>query len=426
MESFALRRCELGVATSATQIEGGHADTNWHRWAARGRARDGSGPTVAADHWNRVADDLDLLRELGVRHYRMGLEWARIEPEPGEFDTAAIAHYRDELAGLRAAGIAPLVTLHHFSEPGWLSERGGFGTDAALAAFARYVERVVLDLGDLADEWITINEPNVYAYQGYYQGSWPPGERTLRGYLGVAARLARAHLDAYRAIHRLRPSARVSFAQHLRVFDPLHAANPFDRASASGTAWVFQGALTQAMARGRFVAPLVQPRGVRPGRYYDFLGVNYYSRTLISGPQNLTARGAPVSDLGWEIYPDGLVRVLEWLHRRFPGPIYVTENGVADAADSFRARFLYDHLARIAASERLPVQRYYHWTLTDNWEWAEGQTARFGLVELDPATQQRRMRASGRFFASIAANCGVTQDAYDEFVAPQRYPQGSR
>ncbi len=209
---------ELGVATAATQIEGGQADTNWHRWAGQpGRVKDGSTPARAADHWNRVAPDIALLGELGVKHYRMGLEWARIEPSPGQYDQSAIDHYRAELTGLRQAGITPLVTLHHFNNPGWLEERGAWLSAGAVEAFLGYVRVVVTAFQDLVDEWVTINEPNVYATQAYVFGDWPPGHRAPLEAMTVMSRLAEAHSRACGLIHALQPAAEVGVAHHLRV-----------------------------------------------------------------------------------------------------------------------------------------------------------------------------------------------------------------
>ncbi len=423
---FALPTCALGVATAATQIEGGHADTTWHRWAAEpGRIADHSTPARAADHWNRVAQDTALLGELGVKHYRMGLEWARLEPRPGEFDAAAFAHYRAELQGLRAAGIEPLVTLHHFNNPGWFEEIGGFTHHHALTVFDRYVAAVLENLGDLVDEWITINEPNIYAVKGFIEGVWPPGHRSPGQAVAVMQAMATAHIRSYRAIHRANPDARVGVANHLRVFAPAVSWNPLDRLGARAGEYLFQTAVVRAMSVGRFLAPFVQPDEVDPGRYYDFQGINYYSRSAIRNFADTTARKASVNDLGWEIRPQGLVEVARWVHTAYPGPIYVTENGTADAADSFRPLFLYDHLRAIAESG-LPIERYYHWCFTDNWEWAEGESARFGLVALDFESQQRTVRDSGRFFADIAARGGVTAESYQRFVAGRTYPRQHR
>ncbi|MGV8910294.1 MAG: glycoside hydrolase family 1 protein [Propionicimonas sp.] len=422
MPAFSLPRCVLGVATAATQIEGGELDTNWHRWAAAGRIADGSSPARAADHWNRVTEDVALLKELGIRHYRMGLEWARLEPDDGNFDPEAFAHYRDELTSLHDAGITTLVTLHHFTLPGWFVDSGGWLAADAVPTFLRFVEKVVTELGDLGAEWITINEPNIYATQAYLFGTWPPGQRSFPRSIAVMRALAGAHIAAYVRIHELQPHARVAAAHHLRVFAPAQRRNPAHRAGAVLTRYLFQGALVKAFNTGRSAWPLRAPKGVRPGRYFDFHAINYYSRSTVRGIGDGVAAGADVNDLGWEIYPAGLVEVASWMSVHYPGvPVFLTENGTCDTTDSFRSRFLYDHLAGIAASD-LPIERYYHWCFTDNWEWAEGEAARFGLVQLDFATQHRAVKDSGRFYADIIANGGVTEAAHERWVAGQKYP----
>ena len=420
---FALPGLALGVATAATQIEGGDADTNWHRWADQpGRIRDGSSPRRAADHWNRVPQDIALLAELGIRDYRMGLEWARLEPSPGQFDAAATSHYRDELTALRAAGIRPLVTLHHFNNPWWFEDLGGWEHPGAGTIFRRYVDHVLTELGDLVEDWVTINEPNVYATKGWLDGDWPPGVTgSVTRALNVMKTMAVAHIHTYQTIHAGFPTARVGVANHLRVFSPKRRWNPADRVSAGLSQYLFQSALTRAFSVGRFLAPFLQPEDIAPGRYYDFQGINYYTRSSVTRLKDGVASGVAVNDLGWEVYPAGLVEVAQWVHDRFPGPIWITENGTADAADAFRPRYLYDHLQAIAGSG-LPIERYYHWCFTDNFEWAEGEEPRFGLVELDYPTQRRTVRDSGRFYADIIANEGVTDDAYRQWVDGRRYP----
>ncbi|PKQ24636.1 MAG: glycoside hydrolase family 1 protein [Actinobacteria bacterium HGW-Actinobacteria-5] len=422
MSGFTLSGCELGVATAATQIEGGAADTTWHRWAAADRITDHSTPARAADHWNRVEQDVALLGELGVRHYRMGLEWARIEPLRGQFDPAGFAHYRDEFTRLRDAGIRPLVTLHHFSEPGWFADAGGWLAPDAVPTFLRFAEAVVSEFADLVSDWITINEPTVYASHAYLWGLWPPGETSAyRRALAVTQALVDAHLAAYPMIHRLCPDAKVGVAHHLRVFGPRSPRNPLHRGASALSRYLFQDALVEVMATGRSRPPLRRPKAVVPGRYYDFHGINYYTRSTVAGLADGTAANVPVNDLGWEVYPRGIVELARWMHARWPGPIWITENGTADAADAFRSRYVYEHLAQIAVSD-LPIERYYHWCFTDNFEWAEGEGARFGLVDLDFGTQVRTVRESGRFYADIIANHGVTDAAYDRWVAGQEYP----
>jgi len=423
-QAFSLGDLRLGVATAAVQIEGGDRNNSWYDWALRpGRIADGSSPLRATDHWRRWREDTDLMVGLGIQDYRMGIEWARVEPRPGEFDDAAIARYREELAYLRERGVTPLVTLHHFSNPSWFEAAGAFERPESVDAFLRYVHVVVEEIGDLADSWVTINEPNVYSATGYLFGEFPPGVHSYRRLRRVLRHLAIAHCAAYRLIHDLQPgrNTMVGFAHHLRVFEPLDPRNPVHRAFSRSSAYLFQDAISDAMLGGRFPALLGrQPDGVDPGPHYDYLGINYYSRTAVSRLADGTFPDSPVNDLGWEIHPPGIVEVAEALHQRYPGPIWVTENGTCDATDAFRPRYLHEHLGAVATST-LPFERYYHWCFVDNWEWALGEVPRFGLVHLDYETQERTVKDSGRFYAEMIAEGGVTQDAYDRYVAGRSY-----
>lgn len=402
----------LGTATAATQIEGGATNHDWAAFCARtpSPVRDGSTCVRACDHWNRVAEDVALLRELGCRVYRMGFEWSRLEPEEGVYDESAVAHYRNELELLRAAGIAPLVTLFHFTLPLWLAAKGGFESGEGIEALARLADFCALRFGDLVEAWCTVNEPNVYATNAYLQGTWPPGEKRS---MGVAFRVMRnaslAHVAAYRVLKdRLGADAKVGFAQHLRCFDPATRA-PWNVLAARLLDVFFQTASTRAMATGRLSFPLGHGAPQGRGDFCDYLGINYYSRDrvrfVLPGFFRLeTTPGAALTDLGWEIYPEGLRRVVRRFHARVPKPVWITENGTCDAKDAWRTDYLVDHLRACAelAAEGIPVRRYYHWTLLDNFEWAEGEGARFGLVETDFPTQRRTVRGSGRRFAAIA------------------------
>lgn len=405
----------LGTATAGTQIEGGRVPGSWHRWADEGHIRDGSHPQRANDHWRRVDTDVELLRELGCHTHRLSVEWARIEPEEGRFDRAAIAHYRHELVRLREAGIVPLVTLHHFANPLWLEDDGGWLDRRIVGRFERYARRVVAELGDLVSDWVTINEPSVYLIEGYVFGEWPPGRRSVVAYLRGAKRMIRAHLAAYRAIHEAGRAQgvrmRVGVAHHLRVFDPGHrflaplVARVLDR--------LVHTLFLDGMTVGRLRFPLLGrlPEAQGRGPWSDFLGVNYYTRDVVRlspRPRRGFARlevadAAPTNDLGWEIYPAGLSRLVRPLAERYALPVWITENGTCDARDSFRSEFIRSHLREVArlVDMGLPVERYYHWTLVDNFEWLEGESARFGLVECDYPTQRRRVRESGRLYASI-------------------------
>ncbi len=405
----------LGTATAGTQIEGGRVPGSWHRWADEGHIRDGSHPERANDHWRRVDTDVELLRELGCHTHRMSVEWARVEPEEGRFDQSAIAHYRHELVRLREAGIVPLLTLHHFANPLWLEDDGGWLDRRVIARFERYVRHVVAELCDLVSDWVTINEPNVYLLEGYVLGEWPPGRRSVVAYLRGARQMIRAHLAAYRAIHEIGSACgvrmRVGVAHHLRVFEPAHPvlapaiARVLDR--------LVHTIFLDGMTAGRLRFPLAgrPPEAEGRGPWSDFLGVNYYTRDTIRlslHPRRAfarldVARGAPVNDLGWEIYPAGLARVVRPLAERYALPVWITENGTCDGRDAFRSDFIRSHLREVAelVSRGVPIERYYHWSLIDNFEWLEGESARFGLVACDYPTQRRRVRDSGRLYASI-------------------------
>ncbi|MDO5534869.1 MAG: family 1 glycosylhydrolase [Propionibacteriaceae bacterium] len=424
---FSTRELLIGVATSSAQIEGGDRNNNWYDWAQMpGTIADGSSPVRATDHWNRWREDTALMAELGLQTYRMSVEWSRIEPRPGEIDRGALERYRDEVAAVREAGLVPLVTLHHFSHPSWFAGLGGWTAAVAPERFLALVEVVVEALGEYVTDWVTINEPNVYATQAYLFGEGPPGTRDWGAVRATLRHMTIAHIRAYRLIHRLQPDAKVGFAHHARVFAPLVERNPAHRVFSAVDRALFQDLLADAMLAGRWT-PLLgrRPDDIAPGRYYDYLGLNYYSRSAVSGLSDGTFPGAPVNDLGWEVYPAGLVEVARDLHRRHPAPIWVTENGTADAADAFRSRFVFDHLQAIAASE-LPFERYYHWCFVDNWEWNDGEDPRFGIVALDYETQERTVRDSGRFLAHVIADGGVTQGTYDTFVAGQDYPSDPR
>jgi beta-glucosidase len=431
----------FGTATSATQIEGHCTTTDWYAFARNGRVKHRDTLDVACDSWNRWREDVALQQKLGMNAARLSVEWGRVEPRPGAFDRAALDHYRAMLGGYVDAGLRPMVTLHHFSLPLWMADRGGLLSPELPARMARFAVETVGALGDLCREWITINEPNVLAAQSYLLGLWPPARRSPRDAALAHHRLLEAHVAMYRALHGAdrRGDLALGVAHHLRVTEPRDPGRLADRLAARVFARVFNDSFAQAVCTGELLGPL-DPLLGRPGGFHpaeakgtqDFLGVNYYSRDLVSFdptyPAELflrrgVAEGAETSDLGWEIYPEGLFTVIEAWSRRSGGlPVYVTENGIADGSDELRPRFLVRHLARVARAIAggIDVRGYYHWSLLDNFEWAEGYEPRFGLVAMDCGTQERRIRASGELYARIARGRGIdgaTWEALGDGVA---------
>lgn len=416
-DSFGLRGMLLGASSAATQVEGGDKNNNWYDWYQKGHVKDGSDPSVATMHWERWEEDAYLMSELGLQCCRLGLEWSRLEPERGVFDEEALAHYRRELELLNSLGIKPMVTLWHFANPLWFERDGAFLASGALSDFLRYVEYAVRGLGDLVDCWITLNEPNVYAVNGYMTGEWPPGEMSIPQTLRVMEALVPCHIEAYKLIHRLIPDAMVSFANHVRDFAPKNAKNPVHIAAAKTAEYLFQTALTRAMMRGDGGLPF---KSHGKGKYYDYIAVNYYTRSTCSGLADGVRDNSPRNDLGWEIWPEGLARVVRKLNYEYLAPVYITESGTCDNTDAFRSRYIYEHLRALVESG-VKVERYYHWCFCDNFEWIEGNSSRFGLVHVDYETLERKIKRSGRFFAEVIRNNGITQEMYNEYVATQQY-----
>jgi beta-glucosidase len=412
---------QLGVATAAHQVEGGNDRSDWWDFEQMpGRIKDGSRSGAACEHFTRFREDIELIRALSLTTYRFSIEWARVEPEPGRIDRAALDHYAEVIDACRAAGIEPCVTLHHFTLPRWFAQGGGFLSKDSPAAFGRYAEAVAKALGPRVATWITINEPVVYLYHGFLAGIWPPEQTSPRAMITAGRNLVRAHFAAIRALYDAPSygggSARAGLATHLRVFDRARDGNLLDKGAAAVQDAIFNWAFLDCVHRGSLTPPfgVGEPvSGHVPG--HDFLGINYYTRGRVRfdpkkagelfGAQETTP-GAEVSDLGWEIYPEGIGRVVRAAYRRYGLPIWITENGIADAADRLRASYLVSHLDEIGKviEDGVPVKAYYHWSLMDNFEWAEGFTPRFGLYAVDYATRARVLRPSGELYGRIAAS----------------------
>lgn len=422
----------LGSATASLQIEGSDKKNSWYNWAINGGTKDGSNPIIADDHWNRVEEDVTLMQDLNLKIYRMSLEWSRIEPGEGEFDETAILHYKDEILKLKEAGIKPFVTLHHFSNPMWLENIGGWSNKEAIYYFRRFTEYVLKYLGSEVEWWCTINEPNIYLTQGYFYGDWPPGKKgDIKGFLKSAKNMITAHIACYKTIHKYRKKAGftetlVGAAHHLRVMNP-KTKSLTDKFSSWLSDRLFHKIFTEGMTKGKKLLPLGFGRfDEEYDSYSDFVGMNYYTRDIISfsfSPKNMFTKvevrnSAEINDLGWEIYPKGLFKIAKDCYERYGKPIIVTENGTCDRNDDFRAKYIYNHLKELRNLEdhNIPVLAYCHWTLLDNFEWAEGYEARFGLYEVNYNTQERILRESGRFYGEICKMQQVTAEMIKEFL----------
>lgn len=424
-----------GISVSAYQVEGDDTNAQWHRWEETGHVVPAGGRSgLACDWWCHAERDFDLAQSLGLNAMCLTIEWSRVEPRPGEWDVAAVARYREMLQGQRERGIEPLVTLHHFSHPLWFEDRGGFLSSDAVERFERWAAFAVEQFGDLCDFWCTMNEPNVYSVFGYQLGVFPPGRRgDLRGTIRVQATMARAHAAAYRAIHRAQPNARVGWAHLFNLFDPKRPGHPLDRFVAAVSDRSFNAFFPRALRTGQalfpfnlFAGDLREVRGA-----YDYVGIDVYARDVMSfdlgNPTELFGRrqpapGALLGDGGMdsphgEVYPQGIARVVRRV-AALGKPIYVTENGVADAADRLRPWVLVEAARAMheVLEEGYDLRGYYHWTLADNFEWNLGWTLRFGLAELDIATQERTLRPSGRLYAEMAHANALTPEMVERYL----------
>ena len=383
-----------GAATAAHQVEGNNVHNDWWRAEEAGLLPFRS--AAACDSWTSWADDIRLLTDMHLNAYRLSVEWARIEPARGQFDQGAIDAYRRFFEALRAAGIEPLVTLHHFTNPQWLADQGGWTNPDVVGRLAEFGDRFARQTSDLVRWWVTINEPSILALKGYIEGTWPPHRPgDLRGYLRLMRHAVRAHRAARQALKAQRADAQVGVAFALWPLQPLRPWNPVDHVIARLADWFWQGRVLH-----RTVPDL------------DWIGVNYYSRTIVGWPPPRSGRAAPdrLTDFGWEIYPEGLYRTLRRVGR-FGKPVLITENGIADADDDQRPAYIVAHLRQAlrAIQDGVDLRGYMHWSLLDNFEWAAGYEQCFGL-----ATRDRRLRPSAQLYGAIARANALDVDAVSD------------
>ena len=410
-----------GVSTSAFQIEGGIENdiTDWER---RGRFENGKENPVygsSTEHWQRWQADFELLRELNVNSYRFSVEWARIEPERGKFDSSALDQYSRMVDRLLELGITPMLTLHHFTHPSWFHAQTPWHHKESVEAFTEYTAKVADTLGDRVSKYITINEPMVWLLAGYLDAKFPPGEKNVRHLADALYNMLLAHASAYDIIKKANPTAEVGIANNFIVFKSARKWNPLDKKIKRLIHNFYNLSIIDAFRDNvvRIKFPLVfnYERPIALDDKIDFWGVNYYYRMHVrfklslKYPFELFFRdksGSGFTDLGWEIYARGLAKVLDWL-KETGKPIYVTENGIATQDDDKRLTYMRQHLAILEDSVRNnpQVRGYYYWSLMDNYEWLVGYAARFGLYEVDFRNGLKRtLRPSGHFFADYIAN----------------------
>lgn len=364
-----------GSATSAYQAEGGIENNDWAKFFPAG---------PASDHYNQYERDFDLLKELNQNAYRFSIEWSRIEPQKGYFDRQEIEHYRLVLRALSSRGIKAMVTLHHFTNPLWLD----WTKADSVFFFSRFAEKMFKEYHELVDFWVVINEPLVYASQSYLNGTWPPRKKSLGSFWKVLCHQISAQKKVYKYFHNSKEGVRVGIAKNNVFFEPNNPRSFLDKFSVFLARYVWNDYFLEKIKN-----------------HLDFIGLNYYFHSKIKFPYEFKNENKAVSDMGWEIYPAGIYYVLRDL-KKYNLPVYITENGLADADDSRRKEFIKNHLLGIhqAIKEEVDVRGYFHWSSMDNFEWDKGIGPRFGLLEIDYKTLERKIRPSAYYYSSICKN----------------------
>jgi len=392
-----------GTASAAHQVEGDNRNCDWWEFEQQpGRIANGDTSGIANDNYHRYREDSALLRRLNQNAHRLSIEWSRIEPSRGEFDALQIRHYRDVLGDLREQGIEPMVTLHHFTSPIWFASKGGWSAPDAAHGFLPFVRHVVDQLGDLVGLWCTINEPTIYGANGWVFGEFPPGRKgDVVGLYSVTSNMRKAHELAYGAIKRKWPDASVGLSHHKLLFLPASDRRR-DR-------WAAQ---TSQMVLDRWPVAPGQLRRIVESTC-DYIGIAHYWGQMCAfdarRPRDQFIRrfnvpGRPVTDMGLSADPSWMRTVLNEL-RDLGKPVYITENGLATGDDEWRGRYITETLANVllAIGDGVDVRGYFHWTNTDNFEWARGYATRFGLIEVDRKSLERTIKPSGHLYGRIAA-----------------------
>ncbi|MEW5805460.1 MAG: family 1 glycosylhydrolase [Patescibacteria group bacterium] len=374
-----------GSATSAYQVEGNNRFSDWWHWEIKNK-KEQSGR--ACDFWNQYPIYIDYLKQGRQNAFRLSLEWARINPEKNIWNEKALRHYLKIIEELKKNKIEPIITLWHFTLPEWLAQKDGWLNKDSLKHWQDYIEKIKEYFGQEIRYWLTLNEPSIYLYKGYLEGNWPPGKKiALFKALRIRRKLIQAHQLAYQILktkqNQISLALNLSFDEPGFKFYPL--GNLLVKIFQNYTDW---GVLAE----------------LKNKELLDFIGINYYFHNLIKiNPLISRKKNKIFSDLGWEIYPQGIAKVAEQVYRLAKKPILITENGLADKKDEKRPKFIQDHILGLdqAMKQGVPIIGYLHWSLIDNFEWALGKEPRFGLLEMDYEKITAKPRQSFWFYKKI-------------------------
>jgi len=371
-----------GTATAAHQIEGGNTNSDWWRYEHQADTLCQTSSGDACDSWHRYEDDLDIVQSLGLNAYRFSVEWARVEPAPGEFSRAALDHYRRVIEACHRRGLVPVVTLHHFTLPQWVADAGSFEAPDVASWLGRYAERVGEALGDGIGLACTINEPNIVAMMGYLYGVFPPNARGWDRFCSVNDTMRAAHREMRDALRAGPGSFPIGLTLSMTEY---HAVNGGEERLAT---------LIEQMEDGYL-------RAVRDD---DFIGVQCYSKTQIGPKGRVDEEGVELTDMGYPYWPQVVEHTVRRAAEIANVPIIVTENGISTQHDERRRDYIEEALVSLhrTIADGIDVRGYFQWSLLDNFEWVLGYSQRFGIVDVDLATFERTVKPSARWYGDVA------------------------
>jgi beta-glucosidase len=438
---------DWGTATASYQIEGGwdadgKGECIWDRFShTPGHIHDNSSGDIACDFYHRYEEDIKLLKELGIKVYRLSISWPRIFPDgTGKVNEAGIAFYRKVLQCLRDNGIKPAVTMYHWDLPQKLQDRGGWANREIADWFEAYAKVLYERLGDLVDTWITLNEPFCSSILGYWVGEHAPGYHDYSMALAAVHHLLLAHGKAVKAYRATGLKAEIGITLNMNMSYPFDPANSADVEAARRNQEHSNNLFGDPVYLGKYPEALfahLKKKGVvlpeiKDGdmelisQKLDFFGLNTYFTDHITADASkwplegaALKTGRPHTDADWELNPEGMYDLLKWIHGRYkPQKLIITENGAAcndwvsvdgKVSDPNRIDYLTRYLAQVhrAMGEGVPVRGYYVWCFCDNFEWAWGLSRRFGIVHVDYKTQKRIPKESARWYAEVIKRNGV-------------------
>ena len=411
-----------GTATASHQVEGYCDNNNWYKWENNfdennnPRIKDNQVAGIACDHWNKYKEDIKLIKDLGVTHYRLSLEWSKIEPENGVYNQDALDHYKNVLLALKDNNITPFITLHHFTNPIWFDRLGGFEKEDNIGYFIEFSKKVFNEYSNIVSNWCTINEPEVYSVMGYFAGVFPPGKKNVQLTARVHKNLLIAHTRVYYELKNMKngDNARIGIVKNVMQFDPSRRWHLLDWIACRITDVVYNKMSLSFLQTGKIKINI--PFLLKLSYYdkkaikaTDFFGLNYYSHVNLKFQlhnheffTNTYPKNDTMTDMPYTIYPEGIYRAIDRVSQ-IGKPIIITENGIADSKDDRRGLFIKRYLYAVnkAILKGKDVRGYFYWSLMDNFEWAEGYDMKFGLYEVDFNTQKRTLRTGSKEFVKI-------------------------